>query len=157
MTTVVVTVALAAMMATVVLGAVAPYRRATAPALEPLADPLEDRRLALLVSLKDLQAARDTGAIEAEEYLRLRDDTETRMARVPHRNSLGLIAKPDPEVVADAGRPFMGRLAGRKGPPCKYQLERAPGIKTRGLPYACQKSPHDRMCTIPSAGAFLFS
>ncbi len=82
MTTVIVTAALAAMMATVVFGAVAPYRRATAPALEPLADPLDDRRLALLVSLKDLQASRDAGAIDAEEYLRLCDDTETRMARV---------------------------------------------------------------------------
>jgi tetratricopeptide (TPR) repeat protein len=77
-----VTAALAGMMAAVVLGAVAPYRRATVPALEPPSDPLEDRRLALLVSLKDLQAARDSGAIEAEEYLRLRDETETRMARV---------------------------------------------------------------------------
>ncbi|MFL5799191.1 MAG: hypothetical protein ACJ77A_14825 [Actinomycetota bacterium] len=82
MNTVIVTAALAAMMATVVFGAVAPYRRATAPALESLSDPLDDRRLALLVSLKDLQASRDAGAIEAEEYLRLREDTETRMARV---------------------------------------------------------------------------
>jgi tetratricopeptide (TPR) repeat protein len=81
-TSVIVTAALAAMMATVVFGAVAPYRRAAAPALEPLADPLDDRRLALLVSLKDLQASRDAGAIDADEYLRLRDDTETRMARV---------------------------------------------------------------------------
>jgi tetratricopeptide (TPR) repeat protein len=81
-TVLVVTAAIAAMVATVLAGAVAPYRRAAAPALQPPADPLEDRRLALLVSMKDLQASRDTGAIDAEEYLRLRDDTETRMARV---------------------------------------------------------------------------
>jgi tetratricopeptide (TPR) repeat protein len=81
-TVLLVTAAIAAMTATVLAGAVAPYRRATAPALQPLADPLDDRRLALLVSMKDLQAARDTGAIDAEEYLRLREDTETRMARV---------------------------------------------------------------------------
>src|SRR5256885_11248492 len=34
----------------------------------------------------------------------------------------------------DVGRPFTGRrsLAGRKGPPCKYQLERAPGYLQGG-------------------------
>jgi cytochrome c-type biogenesis protein CcmH/NrfG len=66
----------------VLFGATAPYRRETVPALEPLADPLEDRRLSLLVSLKDLQASRDAGAIDADEYLRLREDTETRIAKV---------------------------------------------------------------------------
>jgi tetratricopeptide (TPR) repeat protein len=81
-TPVVVVVALAAMFAIVLFGAVAPYRRQTVPELEPLADPLEDRRLALLVTLKDLQSARDAAAIEADEYLRLRDDAETRMAKV---------------------------------------------------------------------------
>jgi tetratricopeptide (TPR) repeat protein len=78
----VVILALAAMFAIVLFGAVAPYRRAAVPALEPLADPLEDRRLALLVSLKDLQASRDAGAIGTDEYLQLRDDTEARMAKV---------------------------------------------------------------------------
>ena len=38
--------------------------------------------MALLVSLKDLQTARDSGAVDAEEYLRLREDTESRMAKV---------------------------------------------------------------------------
>ena len=82
MNAIAVTVALAAMLGMVLFAVTAPYRRATVPAFEPLADPLEDRRLALLVSLKDLQTARDAGAIDADEYLRLRDDTESRMAKV---------------------------------------------------------------------------
>ena len=82
MNALVVIVAIAGMFAVVLLGAMAPYRRATVPTFEPPPDPLEDRRMALLVSMKDLQTARDTGAIDADEYLRLRDDTETRMAKV---------------------------------------------------------------------------
>src|SRR3954453_6565054 len=82
MTALVVTAVLAGMFAIVLFGAVSPYRRATVPAIEPPADPLEDRRQALLVSMRDLQTARDSGAIEADEYLRLRDDTEARMAKV---------------------------------------------------------------------------
>ncbi len=82
MNAIAVSIALAGMLGMVLFAATAPYRRATVPAFEPLADPLEDRRRALLVSLKDLQTARDSGAIDADEYLRLRDDTETRMAKV---------------------------------------------------------------------------
>jgi len=78
----VVILALAGMFAIVLFGAAIPYRRQTVPDLEPLADPLEDRRLALLVSLKDLQSSRDAGAIDDEEYDRLREDTERRMAKV---------------------------------------------------------------------------
>ncbi len=82
MNALVVIVAIAGMFAVVLVGAMAPYRRATVPSFEPPPDPLEDRRMALLVSMKDLQTARDTGAIDSEEYLRLRDDTESRMAKV---------------------------------------------------------------------------
>jgi cytochrome c-type biogenesis protein CcmH/NrfG len=81
-TSLVVIVAIAGMFAIVLFGATAPYRRETVPSLEPLADPLEDRRQSLLVSLKDLQTSRDSGAIDADEYLRLREDTETRIAKV---------------------------------------------------------------------------
>jgi tetratricopeptide (TPR) repeat protein len=81
-TPLVVILALAGMFAIVLFGAAIPYRRQTVPDLEPPADPLEDRRLALLVSLKDLQTSRDAGAIDAEEYERLREDTERRMVKV---------------------------------------------------------------------------
>ena len=65
-----------------VFGVARPYRRSAVPALEPLSEPLEDRRLALLISLRDLEAARGSGAIEEEDYARLRTETEGRMARV---------------------------------------------------------------------------
>jgi tetratricopeptide (TPR) repeat protein len=56
-------------------------REAPAP-IEPLADPLEDRRDALLRSLADLEEAHAEGALEEPEYERLRERTESRMARV---------------------------------------------------------------------------
>ena len=82
MNALVVIVAIGGMFAVVLFSAMAPYRREAIPSFEPPPDPLEDRRMALLVSMKDLQTARDTGAIDADEYLRLRDDTETRMAKI---------------------------------------------------------------------------
>jgi cytochrome c-type biogenesis protein CcmH/NrfG len=82
MNALVVIVAIAGMFAVVLFGAMAPYRKATVPSFEPPPDPLEDRRMALLVTLKDLQTARDSGAVDADEYLRLREDTESRMAKV---------------------------------------------------------------------------
>lgn len=73
---------LAVLASVAVAGAMWPYRRGAVPALEPPADPLEDRRRVLLVSLQDLDAARDQGAVEEPEYERLREETESRMARV---------------------------------------------------------------------------
>ena len=52
-------------------------REAPAP-IEPLTDPLEDRRNALLRSLADLEEAHAEGALEEPEYERLRDSTESR-------------------------------------------------------------------------------
>jgi cytochrome c-type biogenesis protein CcmH/NrfG len=65
-----------------VYGVLRPYRRSAIPALEPLSDPLDDRRLALLMSLRDLDTARASGALEERDYARLRAETEGRMARV---------------------------------------------------------------------------
>lgn len=65
-------------------GVTAGYRRRDPVAVEPGTDPLEDRRLALLRSLADLDDARDAGALEYGEYHHLRGDTEGRMARVLH-------------------------------------------------------------------------
>lgn len=63
-------------------GALAPLRRGSILPLEPTGDPLEDRRLALLLSLKDLEAARASGALEAGAYERLRRETEARLVRI---------------------------------------------------------------------------
>lgn len=64
------------------VGVAAGFLREAPAAAEPLADPLEDRRDALLRSLADLEDARAAGALDEPAYLRLREQTEGRMARV---------------------------------------------------------------------------
>lgn len=56
-------------------------RRDPAP-LEPPDDPLQDGRLALLRSRADLEDAHAAGALDEDEYVRLREATDARMARV---------------------------------------------------------------------------
>jgi len=63
-------------------GVVSGFLREGLAPIEPPADPLEDRRDALLRSLADLEAAHAEGALEEPEYLRLLERTESRMARV---------------------------------------------------------------------------
>src|SRR5262245_113440 len=63
-------------------GVVSGFLREAPVPVEPLADPLEDRRAALLRSLADLESARAEGALDEPEYVRLRERTEERMARV---------------------------------------------------------------------------
>ena len=64
------------------VGVIAGYLREAPAPVEPLADPLEDRREALLRSLADLEEAHGSGALDEPDYLRLREQTEGRMARV---------------------------------------------------------------------------
>jgi tetratricopeptide (TPR) repeat protein len=63
-----------------VYGPARPYRRSRVLPLDPPSDPLEDWRLALLLSLRDLDAARTSGALDETEHARLRADTEGRVA-----------------------------------------------------------------------------
>jgi tetratricopeptide (TPR) repeat protein len=63
-------------------GVLAGFLREAPPLVEPLADPLEDRYEALLRSLADLEEAHASGALDGAGYLRLREQTEGRMARV---------------------------------------------------------------------------
>jgi tetratricopeptide (TPR) repeat protein len=63
-------------------GVGAGFVRGGAIALEAPPDPLEDRRLELLRSLRDLDDAQASGEIEDARYLDLRHDTEERMVRV---------------------------------------------------------------------------
>jgi cytochrome c-type biogenesis protein CcmH/NrfG len=56
-------------------------RRDPAP-LEPPDDPLADGRLALVRSLADLEDAHAAGALDGVEYVRLREATDARMARI---------------------------------------------------------------------------
>lgn len=73
---------LAALAGLAAAGVLAGFLRRDPVPVEPMADPLEDRWIALHGSLEDLDAARGDGAIEEPDYRRLRDDTEARIARV---------------------------------------------------------------------------
>lgn len=76
-------------------------REAPAP-IEPLADPLEDRRAVLLRSLADLEEAHAQGALDEAAYLRLRERTESRMARVLRALERREEAPPAGAAVAEA-------------------------------------------------------
>jgi tetratricopeptide (TPR) repeat protein len=74
--------AAAVLLLVAVAGAAVPVRSKRLPPVEPLGDPLEDRRTALLIELTDLEASKRTGALDPDDYTRLRTETEQRMARV---------------------------------------------------------------------------
>ncbi|MGH2765964.1 MAG: tetratricopeptide repeat protein, partial [Actinomycetota bacterium] len=63
-------------------GVVAPFRRRGLPVPETPTDPLEERRLTLLLALRDLEEGRASEILREEEYARLRADTERRVAKV---------------------------------------------------------------------------
>jgi cytochrome c-type biogenesis protein CcmH/NrfG len=64
------------------VGVIAGFLREAPAPVEPLADPLDDRRDSLLRSLADLEEAHASGALDEAGYLRLREQTVGRMARV---------------------------------------------------------------------------
>jgi tetratricopeptide (TPR) repeat protein len=72
----------AALAAVAAAGVIAGFLRRDPAAIEPLGDPLQDRRLALLRSRSDLEEAHGSGALEDADYERLREDTDARMARL---------------------------------------------------------------------------
>lgn len=86
-------------------GVVAGFLREISLPVEPLTDPLDDRRAALLRSLADLEEARSTGALEEPAYERLRAETERRVARVVR----AIDHRADPGTAAALERP--GRAA----------------------------------------------
>jgi tetratricopeptide (TPR) repeat protein len=63
-------------------GVVTGFLRQDLNPVERDGDPLEDRRLALLRSLSDLEEAHASGALDEPEYLLLREDTDARMTRL---------------------------------------------------------------------------
>jgi cytochrome c-type biogenesis protein CcmH/NrfG len=94
-------VAVAALATIAATGVMAGFRRRDLVPVEPLGDPLEDRRVALERSLADLEDAHDGGALEDAEFVRLRDDTRTRLARV-HRAIDAKHRPVEPDVAASA-------------------------------------------------------
>jgi cytochrome c-type biogenesis protein CcmH/NrfG len=74
--------AVAALAAIAAGGVTSGFRRRDPVPVEGPVDPLQDRRVALLRSLADLEEAHASGALEDAEYRRLRRDTEGRVARL---------------------------------------------------------------------------
>ena len=97
------------------VGVIAGFLREAPAPVEPLADPLDDRREALLRSLADLEEAHASGALEEADYLRLREQTEGRMARV-----LRALDRRDRRAAGERRR---GRARGRAG---RRRSNRAP-------------------------------
>jgi tetratricopeptide (TPR) repeat protein len=93
--------AVAALAAVAAAGVTAGFRRRDPLPVEPLADPLEDRRVALLRSLADLEEARASGVLEDADYRRLRGDTESRIARL--LRAIDGRRSPRPAVATDGG------------------------------------------------------
>jgi len=77
-----VVVASAAVTAVAAAGVLRPFGRARTEALDRLADPLEEERIALLRSLRDLDEERDTGQLSDADFHTLRRDTERRAVAV---------------------------------------------------------------------------
>lgn len=75
-------VSVAALSLVAAAGVAAGYRRREPVPVEPVGDPLEDRRVTLLRSLADLEEAHASGALEDADFGRLRRDTDGRMARL---------------------------------------------------------------------------
>lgn len=63
-------------------GVVAPFLRSREWTLEKLADPLEDQRLSLLRSLRELDTERASGSLIEADYLALRKETELQAVAV---------------------------------------------------------------------------
>jgi len=80
--TLVLLLASAAMAAVAAAGIMRPFGRGRGPAMEPLADPLEDERDLLLTNLRDLETEHATGALAEDEYRSLRHETERRAVAV---------------------------------------------------------------------------
>lgn len=97
-------------------GVGAGFRRRAQLVLEPPPDPVEDRRLSLLIALKDLEAARASGSLEEGEHERLRAETEGRMARVL-RAQAGRVMVSTLDLAGDGSVRSDGRGAGRRTVP----------------------------------------
>lgn len=83
MTAVMVTYTLLLLGGIAALGVLSPrLRRRPLPRLESSADPLEERRRVLLLTIADLDRALENGAIEPEQHAVLRLESESRLGRL---------------------------------------------------------------------------
>src|SRR4029077_4879273 len=72
----------AAMAAVAAAGITRPFGRGRGPAMEPLADPLEDERDLLLTNLREMESEHAAGSLADDEYRALRHETERRAVAV---------------------------------------------------------------------------
>jgi cytochrome c-type biogenesis protein CcmH/NrfG len=94
----------ASLSAVAVAGVAAGFRRRHPPLIEGPVDPLEDRSLTLLRSLDDLEESWQSGALEETEYVRLRRETEARMARLLRAIDARSIAAQGSAITRDGRR-----------------------------------------------------
>src|SRR2546429_8665985 len=80
--TLVLLLASAALAAVAAAGIMWPFGRGRGPAMEPLADPLEDERDLLLTNLRDLESEHATGSLADDEYRALRHEAGRRAVAV---------------------------------------------------------------------------
>jgi cytochrome c-type biogenesis protein CcmH/NrfG len=110
-------------------GVVAGFLREAPAPVEPLADPLEDRREALLRSLADLEDARASGALDEAGYLRFREQTEGRMMRVLRaldRRDAAASAGVEPSTARASGEELEREAEGRRVRAASAEPRRVP-------------------------------
>jgi tetratricopeptide (TPR) repeat protein len=117
----------AVMAAVAAAGILRPFGGAGVPAMEPLADPLEDERDGLIRSLRDLEEERGTGAIGDEDYRTLRRETEVRTVAVLR----ALDARE-----GGSGEMVSAGLAGLREVSANGHGTRAPAPRSRAVPAA---------------------
>jgi len=110
-------------------GVVAGFLREVPAPVEALADPLEDRREALLRSLADLEDARASGALDEAGYLRFREQTEGRMVRVLRaldRRDASASAGIEASTARASGEELEGEAEGRRVRAASAEPRRVP-------------------------------
>lgn len=110
MNPVVAVLTVASLSAVAVAGVVAGFRRRDPVLIEGPVDPLEDRRRTLLRSLADLEESWRSGALDETEYVRLRRETERRLARLLRAIDARSIVTEGSAITRD-GRPASFRAA----------------------------------------------
>jgi tetratricopeptide (TPR) repeat protein len=101
-------------------GVVAGFMRRDVVPVEAMGDPLDDRRLALLRSQADLEAAHASGALEDAEYARLRQETDDRITKVldalDRRERRSAVAATQAETPAETPEETRGTAEPRRVP-----------------------------------------
>jgi tetratricopeptide (TPR) repeat protein len=130
----------AALAAVAVVGVLRPFSRRGEPALERLADPLEDERLSLLRALRDLEDERASGALSEDDYRSLKGETEARAVAVLRaleaRDGSGELAAGLKEMRSAATAGFAGPSGNGQRASPEVRARRLPTFVIAGLALA---------------------